>query len=172
MHFSAYITNIYTEIALISLAGTCALSWWKGGATERLGSLALAVTVVGTHILRILSDQLVPTAVLFGSDVVLSFAFLVIAVRYSSLWLGAAMLFQALCFALHAVQFGDEDAPRWHGMIIYLLLNNILYYLVQASLVGGTLATIRMRVLNRKAASRSSGRASITAARLPLASSL
>ncbi len=87
------------------------------------------------------------------------------------------MLFESFCFALHAIQLDDADAPRWHGMIVYLLLNNILNYLVLATLTGGTFATINQRARARKerlqaeakAAARSAHR--VAAPRQPLASS-
>ena len=178
MRFDAYLTNIYTQLGLISLAATCAFAWWKGGKPERLGTLVLAVVCVGTDLLRGMGGQLMPTVLLFGSDGVLAFGFLYIAVRYSSMWVGVSLLFEAFCFGLHAIQLGDVDAPRWHGMIIYLLLNNILNYLVQATLVGGTLATMGKRARDRKAETLARAKAAERAARpftipqQPLAGSL
>ncbi len=150
MSFGAYLANIYTQLGLISLLAACAFAWWKGGPPERLGTLVVAVVWVSADILRGLSGQLTPTVVLFASDILMALGLLFIAVRYSSLWLGLAMLFESFCFALHAIQLDDADAPRWHGMIVYLLLNNILSYLVLATLTGGTFATITERSRVRK----------------------
>jgi len=149
MSFGVYLANIYTQLGLISLLATCAFSWWKGGPAERRGALMLLVVWIGADIARGLNGQLMPTSLLFASDLALSVGFLYVSVRYSSLWLGLAMLFQSFAFALHAVQLDDGDAPRWHGMIVYLLLNNILSYLLLLALVSGALATMRQRRRDR-----------------------
>lgn len=154
MSFGAYFSSVYTLLGLAGLALTGAFAWWKGGRAERLGTLMLAVSWLGADLMRGLSGQMVPIITLLVSDALTSAAFLYIAIRYSSLWLGAAMIFRAIGFALHAAQLSDTDAPRWHGWIIYLLINNILSYLVLLSLAGGTVATIldRRRQARRRAA--------------------
>ena len=155
MSFGAYFSSVYTLLGLAGLAVTCLFAWWKGGPPERLGSMMLAISWFGADIARGFSNQMVPTATLLASDILISGGFLYIAIRYSSLWLGAAMMFQAIGFALHAAQMSDSDAPRWHGWIIYLLICNILSYLVLLALIGGTIATIlrRQRLVRQKAAS-------------------
>ncbi|MDR3514156.1 MAG: hypothetical protein P4L73_21175 [Caulobacteraceae bacterium] len=153
MSFATYISSVYTLLGLASLAATGAFAWWKGGRPERLGTLVLAGTWLGADLVRGLSGEMVPIITLLASDALTSAAFLYIAIRYSSLWLGAAMIFRAIGFALHAAQLSDSEAPRWHGWIIYLLINNILSYLVLLSLAGGTVATIlqRRRIAREKA---------------------
>jgi nitrate reductase gamma subunit len=145
MSFAAYISSVYTLMGLAGLAVTCAFAWWKGGTPERLGTLMLAVSWVGADLVRGLSGQMVPTVTLLISDILISAGFLYIAIRYSSLWLGAAMMFRAVGFAVHAAQLSATDAPRWNGWIIYLLINNVLSYLVLLTLAGGTLATMMRR---------------------------
>ncbi|MDR3507249.1 MAG: hypothetical protein P4L64_05045 [Caulobacteraceae bacterium] len=159
----------------MALIVTSVFAWWKGGPPERLGTLLLAASWLGTDLTRALLGQLMPTALLFASDALVSTGFLIIAVRYSSLWLGMAMLFYASAFALHAVQFDDADAPRWHGMIIYLLLNNILNYLVLLTLAAGTCATMAQRRRTAQCQAKARARAAERAERrlrappLPLA---
>ncbi len=155
MSFAAYFSSVYTLLGLAGLVVTCAFAWWKGGPPERLGTLMLAVGWIGADIARGFSSQMVPTVTLFVSDIVLAIGFLYIAIRYSSLWLGAVMILQAIAFALHAAQMSASDAPRWHGWIVYLLLNNLINYLLLLALVGGTLATIsrRRRLAREKAQS-------------------
>jgi hypothetical protein len=165
MSFGTYILSVYTLLGLGGLAVTGAFAWWKGGRPERLGTLVLVATWIGADVARALSGQMVPTITLLVTDALTSAAFLYIAIRYSSLWLGAAMMFRAIGFAMHATQLSDSDAPRWHGWIIYLLINNILAYLVLLSLAGGTVATIlrRRRLAREQAAAetRAAGRGQI-----------
>ena len=75
---------------------TGAFAWWKGGPPERLGSLMLAVTWIGADVARSLSGRMVRALTLLVSDLLTSAGFLYIAIRYSSLWLGAAMIFRAI----------------------------------------------------------------------------
>jgi hypothetical protein len=154
MSFGTYFSSVYTLLGLAGLVATCGFAWWKGGPPERLGSLMLAIAWVGADTARGFSNQMVPTITLFVSDIVLAVGFLYIAIRYSSLWLGAVMMFQAIEFALHAIQLNSTDAPRWHGWILYLLINNLLNYLLLLTLTGGTVATIlrRRRQVREKAA--------------------
>lgn len=152
MSFAAYISSIYTLLGLAGLAAVCLFAWWKGGPPERLGTLMLALSWIGADVVRGFSGQMVPTVTLFVSDILISAGFLYIAIRYSSLWLGAAMMFRAIGFAVHAAQLsGGDDAPRWNGWIIYLLINNVLSYLVLLTLAGGTVATILRRRREAKA---------------------
>jgi hypothetical protein len=164
MSFGAYISSIYTLLGLLGLVMVCAFALWKGGPPERLGGLMLLVAWFGADLARGVSNQMMPIAAMFVSDAVIAGCFLYIAIRYSSLWLGGMMILQAAAFALHATQLSDPSAPRWHGWIIYLLLNNVINYSLLLVLCGGTVATIlRRRKLARqraeadaKAAERSS----------------
>jgi hypothetical protein len=153
MSFSTYIHNIHTQIGLVGLFITCVFAWWKGGPAEKLGAGMLCFSWLGADLARGLSGQMIPEGPMFVSDVLISLGFLYVAIRYSSLWLGAAMIFRSIAFVLHSAYMSDHDAPRWHGMIVYLLITNILGYLVFVSLCGGTIATIlkRRRVAREKA---------------------
>jgi len=163
MSFGSYFLNGYTEAGVAVLAVTSAWTWWKGGPAERLGTLIYGIGWLGADAWRALSNQSVPVIPMFVSDIAMSLGFLYIAIRYSSLWVGAAMLLQAGNFYLHAAGLADPSRPRWHGMIIYLLANNILSYLILLALASGTLATIlkRQRDSRRKAeaAAKAAGRA-------------
>jgi hypothetical protein len=155
MSFGSYFCNVYTLIGIIGLATTCAFAWWKGGPAERLGTAMLAISWIGADLARGVSGEQIPTVIILGSDVLLAAGFLYVAVRYSSLWLGAAMILQAGAFALHAAQLSAIDnGPRWHGFILYLLLDNLRSYAVLLALTGGVAAAIvkRRRQAREKAA--------------------
>jgi len=153
MSFVSYLTNGSTALGLVALFAACAFAWLKGGPAERLGTLFLAVDWLTTTAFRALSGESVPVITMFVSDLTLSLCFLFIAIRYSSVWLGAAMLSHASMLAAHAMALSDTGRPRWHGMYIYLLANNVLSYLTLLALVGGTVATLvkRRRAIRRKA---------------------
>jgi Flp pilus assembly protein protease CpaA len=166
MSFNSYFLNFYTQMGLITLLLVSCFAWWKGGIPERLGTLILCISAFSDDFARAFTGELTPTTMLFLSDAILSTGFLYIAIRYSSLWLGAAMMFQGLAFAFHAMQMIDGDAPRWHGMILYLLVHNILSYLLMASLAAGTVATILKRRANAREKALSEARMARRLARL------
>lgn len=149
MSFSAYFSNIYTVLGLGGLAIACGFAWWAGGRPERLGTALFAVTWIGADMARSFMGSLVPTDTLLISDFIISAGLLYIAIRYSSLWLGAAMILQSFGFAMHAMQMTDDEAPRWKGFIVYLLINNVLSYLVLLTLVAGSLAALARRARGR-----------------------
>jgi hypothetical protein len=78
-------------------------------------------------------------------DGLLAVGFLVVAVRYSSLWLGAAMMCQAVSFGAHALRLSDDARGAWHGHSIFILVINTVSYLVLFILISGTFATILRR---------------------------
>lgn len=149
MSFSTYFSNVYTVMGLGGLAVASGFAWWAGGRPERLGTALLAATWLGADMARSFVGRLVPTETLLVSDFITSAGLLYIAIRYSSLWLGAAMILQSFGFAMHAMQMTDDEAPRWKGFIVYLLINNVLSYLVLLTLVAGSLANLARRARGR-----------------------
>ena len=77
-------------------------------------------------------------APLYGA---LALVFLLLAVRYASLWLGGVMLFQAIQFSLQAWYF---VTGRAHD-VLYVIINNIDFFGILACLTAGTLAASRRR---------------------------
>ena len=135
--------SLESQLSFLALFVCCGLALWKGGPPERLGTAMLAVSWIGADVARGFSNQMVPTVTILASDVLLAAGFLYVAIRYSSLWLGAAMILQAFAFALHAVQLSStEEGPRWHGFILYLLLDNARSYAVLRAYVEATLGSL------------------------------
>jgi hypothetical protein len=153
MSLASYFSSLYTLLGLAGLAGACLFTWWKGGPPERMGVLVVVAVWIGSDLVRAVGGQMIAPVTLLVSDFAAAAGFLYIAVRYSSLWLGAAMMFQAMSLALHAMQLSENDAPRWHGWIIYLLIVNVLSYLILLALIGGAVSAIfrRRRLAREKA---------------------
>lgn len=118
------------------MLGACISAIWKGGAPERDG----AILILSVSVLSPFADSLIPAdARLVGrlvSDGLVALGFLVISIRYASLWLGGALIAQAVQFSLQAFYFvteRDHDAP-------YAVVNNLNTVAVLAFLVAGTIA--------------------------------
>ncbi len=125
-------------LPLIGWAATlavCLFAWWRGGPAERAGALL----IVGAASAVWLSHNLLPDGVAVSAllviDAAMAVGFLLLAIRYASLWLGGAMLFQAAQFSLHAYYLVME---RPYDRL-YSIINNIDTVGVLVCVLTGTL---------------------------------
>jgi len=117
----------------------CVLAWWKGGPAERTGALL----IIGAAVAVWLSHNLLPPTIagtaLLVIDAAMAMGFLILAIRYASLWLGGAMLFQAAQFSLHAYYLVME---RPYDRL-YSIINNIDTAGVLVCILTGTMVAWR-----------------------------
>jgi hypothetical protein len=132
-------------VALLLMLATTVFAAVKGGPPERLGTGMIVVVWIATMVAEALAYPAIPVIPYLVLDGLVTVGFLVVAVRYSSLWLGGAMICQAVSFGAHAMRLSDGARVFWHGANVYILIMNIVSYLVLLILVGGTLATIGRR---------------------------
>ena len=158
MSFWTFFSNIpYVLLGLAGLTFTCVFAWFKERSSRDaigIGSGRRFQALLGSDLVWWLSGSPAPALPLFISDGLISLGILYIAIRYSSMWLGVAMVFRALEFSIHAVQLTEGDMPRWHGLNVYVWAYSTLDHLVLITLSCGTIATIlrRRRVEREKAA--------------------
>ena len=89
--------------------------------------------------------------ILLAVDFVCAVIFLLLAVRYANLWLGAAMLFQAAQFSLHAYYLVMEMPHD----LLHAWINNTDDWGILTSIVAGVvLAMRRRRTMAREEAER------------------
>ena len=120
---------------------TFALSIWKGGTAERwAGSLVVLGALTALAIHRTVPADMLPLVLLFA-EFLLACGFLVLAVRYANLWLGAAMLLQAVQFSLHAWYLLVER-PR---DALFSTINNIDTVGILACVLMGSVIAWRRR---------------------------
>lgn len=119
----------------------CALGLAKGGPADRAGGILLVIACLGTIVAQGMTHSHTPVLFLLADDVALAAGFLWLALRYSSLWLGGAMLAQAAGLFLHAMAL-SEDAP---GYGLYLIAQTCTSWFVLACLLTGTLSSWRRR---------------------------
>ncbi|MBI5942609.1 MAG: hypothetical protein HY859_19575 [Caulobacterales bacterium] len=134
----------HSLIPLIGWGATflvCVLAWWKGGRAEQYGvSLKLATSLVALAVHHLLKQGAISGALL-TADGVLAVGFLALAIRYSSLWIGAAMLLQAGQFSLHAWYLVNAlERDRF-----YAIANNLITAGILACILVGTLISWRRR---------------------------
>ena len=123
---------------------------WKGGRAERLAVLFY----IGVYMLTKLTDSTDPRTIhyvvqhLFGDLIIASF-YLVLAVRYSSLWMAAAMVAAGLQSAVHAFRL-EDDYETLSRAVIWGGLQNLLFLLMIAAIFVGTISAWRQRIQDRR----------------------
>jgi hypothetical protein len=134
-----------SPLPMIGWAATLAVlafAWWKGGSAERYGaSLKLITSLVAFAVHHLLNQETISVALLVA-DGVLAVGFLILAIRYSSLWIGAAMLLQGGQFSLHAFYLVAE-LPRDR---LYAIANNLVTLAILLCILAGTVIAWRARM--------------------------
>jgi hypothetical protein len=150
---------MFLALGWLPILGTVAFAWWKGGPAERWGSLLFLVCALGTLAATTLPREAKLVAFL-AADGIPAIGFLVLAMRYTSLWVGGSMLFQAAQFSLQAYLM--VAAKPVEG--IYVVINNINTTGVELCIVLGVLVSWRQRVVRRR---KDAAKAAKTAAAAP-----
>ena len=147
--------HILFYISVAATLGISAFGLWKGDSAVRYAvAIRLAVELATLIINPKLGDVGGESALLvvdFGFAVILLF----LAVRFASLWIGAAMILQAAQFSLHAYYLVMElPHDRLHAWI-----NNTDDWGIVISLCVGTILAMRRRkALAREEAERETRR--------------
>lgn len=129
---------------LASRVAACLLAFMLGGAAERWGAAAIFLNLLAGLANEVaFKDQVIALVI----DAVTAAAFLPIAMRYLSGWLGAVMILYGLEFALHA-GYAVLDRPR---DLLHARLNNLDCLAISLCLVAGTVFAWRHRQRRRAA---------------------
>jgi hypothetical protein len=139
---------IYWLLSLLTIA-VCAFAVWKGGPAERWGAAVILGLVVAERLCRLIAPSDLQPILSLAGDALTALGLLVLAVRFTSLWLGGAMLFYASTFVLHSVYLvsGRSEADPLHYW-----LNNVNFAGIHICLVVGTLIGWRRRVKRQQTA--------------------
>jgi hypothetical protein len=139
---------LYLILEAISVL-TVVFAIWKGDVPTRAAAIAYGILVVATLLIQPQAGDVSAETIRLAVDFFCAIAFLLLAVRYANLWLGAAMIFQAAQFSLHAYYLVMElPHDRMHAWIN----NTDDWGIIISMIVGTCLAMRRRRVLAREAA--------------------
>lgn len=119
----------------------CAFAWFKGGPAERIGGLIVLVSGVVAMAIHAGAPEDLKPLLLLADEAFMAGGFLFLALRYMSLWLGGAMLLQAIQFSLHAYYLVIE-LPHDRR---YALVNNLDSLGVLICILVGTILAWRRR---------------------------
>ena len=136
---------------IVFVVGSCLLALWKGSGAERWGAALFAASVLGTLAFEMITGQNTPVTAEMFLDTAVAVGFLVLAIRYNNLWLGAAMMVKGIQLAVHATRLTDGEDTKLGGINIYALSLDLIAMVICSILAAGTLATIRRRKRQRQA---------------------
>jgi hypothetical protein len=121
---------------------TVAFALWKGDLATRIAAGAYAALEIVTLILHPRVGDVSGETILLVADFITAVIFLILAVRYANLWLGAAMLFQAAQFSLHAWYLVNELPHD----VMHAWINNADDWGILIAMFVGTILSIRRRM--------------------------
>jgi hypothetical protein len=147
-----FVINIAVAIIGVGLfVSSCLLAWIKGGKAERWGASLYVFSALGTLGFEMVTGQATPVLEELLLDTAVAVGFLVLAIRYNNLWLGAAMMVKGLQLAVHATHLTDGEDPMFLGFNLYAASLNLISLVICLILGGGTLASMRQRAKRRAA---------------------
>ncbi len=127
------------------LIGSCLFAWLKGGSPERFGATLYFVSAVLSLGVALLTGNDYPVVPMLVFEGLVALGFLALAVRYNSLWLGAAMMLKGAQLALHASHLTDNSDARIGIFKAYPLLLDAISIAISVTILFGTLASLRAR---------------------------
>jgi hypothetical protein len=128
--------------------GVAAFAMWKGDGAVRWAALTQLCTSVDSLFAPALGGDWNGTFEL-GNGLVAAGIYLLLAVRFANLWIGAAMLLQAAEFSLDSFYL-VTDRPLDH---LHAWINNTCEWgIVLCILLGAVLSIVRRRTAVREAA--------------------
>lgn len=133
--------SLPTQIGWLFTLVVAGFAWWRGGNPERLGAILMVAAGVAVPIAHRALPISGASIALLTIDAAMALGFLALAIRYVSLWLGAAMLLQAMQFSLHAFYIVVE---KKHDRL-YSIVNNLDTIGVIICILVGTLIAWRRR---------------------------
>jgi len=135
--------HILAEI-LRAIAWTAmAAAIWKGDTAVRVAGASFLILDISAILINPRVGDVSSETITLALDFACAVIFLLLAVRYANLWIGAAMIFQAAQFSLHAYYLVMElPHDRMHAWI-----NNLDDAGILICIVTGTVLAIRRRMV-------------------------
>ncbi len=124
--------SLLTAILLVAVFAA-----YKGGPAERLGACLNVLDALAVQTLQVASSGASLELGLLVVDGLMGIGLIVLAVRYTSLWIGAALLLQAAQFTLHGFYYVTHKPMDW----LFAIVNNSVSWGLLLCIIAGTLGT-------------------------------
>lgn len=128
-----YLHHLLTAV----IVGVTLFAWLKGGWPERMGATLNLVAAALFLVLQFGMSAAALAPGLLVLDGIFGLGLLILAIRYASLWLGAAMLLQAAQFSLHAFYYVTAKPFD----TLFAVVNNVVSWGILIAIVAGTCAS-------------------------------
>lgn len=123
------------------ILGVSLLAWRLGGRVERQVALLVVVMSLAITLIGLIPDKAIQKPSYFLVDGLFGAGLMVMAMRYTTAWLGVAVLLQAAQFSLHAYYLvGGKMYDTFYAMV-----NNLVSLGVLVCLTAGCLLAWRKR---------------------------
>ena len=153
--------SLESQLSFLALFVCCGLALWKGGPAERSGAILILVTWLGSTVIQAIAKAYILPIVFLASDALLAAGLLLLAIRYSNLWMGAAMLLQAIGLSLHAAYFAaDKSDLGPYAVWLYVAGKNFASVAMLLVILSAAIVAWRKRS-RQVAASQAVGPASL-----------
>jgi hypothetical protein len=138
-----------TYLGLALLAAVCAFAWFQGTTADRLGCGIYCMAWIIALAFEFVAGDEFPLAAVLTMDALAATGFLILAIRYNNLWLGAAMMLQGVQLGLHAISYTSTDL-RLFGYNLFALMLNLISLLILITIAGGVGASAVKRRRERR----------------------
>jgi hypothetical protein len=146
MNSGAHFIGWAVYYALLFAPVPVAVAAWRfGQAAERYGSALHCLVALSAAGYETLAHGSVSPAAEVTIDSLTALVFLLLALRYNSLWLGVALLLKGIQLALHATHLTDMADVWAGGFNLYLAGLNLISLLLLATFVVATISSARRR---------------------------
>jgi hypothetical protein len=127
------------------IGGACGFAAFKGGPAERVGAVAFFLSNLTYLAFQLITGEAAPIVQSLFMDFAVAFTFLVLAIRYNSLWLGVGMMVMGAQFSLHAAHLMDLGDPYLGKLNLYAFSLNMVDLAICVILVVAARATLNKR---------------------------
>jgi hypothetical protein len=138
--------SLFLIVSLTLIFSVCVFAMVKGGPAERYAGLVVAAATIGVEVIHLTVPREFQGGLLLAMDGFVGGAFLLLALRHASLWLGGALILQAMQFTLHAYYF-VTGIRRGNT---YALINNLDSAGVLLCILVGSVIAWRRRAASGK----------------------
>lgn len=140
--------HFFSVLLIIGAVAVCAVAFWKGDAAARIASVLNLFNAAALPFLRIIIGYHTGEVLQLMSDFIAAVGFLLLAVRFASVWLGTAMLLQSAQFSLHAFYLVTE---RPHDLL-HAWINNTNQWLIYLCILIGVALAVHHRIQHAREA--------------------
>ena len=122
---------------LVSIFVVALVAAYKGGSAERLGAGLFVLDALAVQVLQVTTSGQSLELGLLVVDGLMGLGLIALAVGYTSLWLGAALLLQAAQFSLHGYYYVTHTRVDR----LFAIVNNVVSWGILLCIIAGTLGT-------------------------------